>query len=149
MIKEFFPTLKRSPPSYIKSNGTDSSLHPPSPMKIWSSSINLNEFVHDLHWCNWSKSGPAIWTAVPMATGSRFGSITTRQKVCLALKGGTPAFGFQPWDEYLGYIWSTSPGLYFWLPMNPWENCLPLLRFPSSKIGIVLHRSVLKIDSAS
>lgn len=38
---------------------------------------------------------------------------TTGQKVRLALKGGTPAFSFQPWDENVSYIWSASLGIYF------------------------------------
>lgn len=81
-----FPPLKRSPPSYIKFRGTKSALYPPLTTEIWGSSINFNEFAHDLHWCNRSKSGPESCTAVAMATGSRFGSI--RQKVCSVLKWG-------------------------------------------------------------
>lgn len=90
--KNFCPLFL--PPSYIKSRGTDSSLHPPSPMEIWCSSINLNEFVHDLHWCNWSKSGPAIRTAVPMATGSRFGSINHQAEGMFSVERGDSCIQF-------------------------------------------------------
>lgn len=86
MVKDFLPTLKRSPPSYIKFRGTKSAQYPPLTMEIWGSSINFNEFAHDLHWCNRSKSGPEIWTAVAMATGSPLGS--KRQKVCSVLNWG-------------------------------------------------------------
>lgn len=146
----FFPTLKSLSPSYIKSRGTDSALYPSPPtLEIWSSSIKFNEFAQDLHWCNWSKSGPAIWTAVPMATGSRFRSINLQAEVCFSLKGETPAFSFQPWGENVGYIWSASPGLYFWLYQWTLGKIASHCRsFPSSSMGIILHRSVLKIDSA-
>lgn len=84
--QRIFLTLKRSPSSYIKFRGTKSALYPLLTMEIWGSSITLNEFARDLHWCSRSKSGPEIWTAVAMATGSHLGSI--RQKVCSVLKWG-------------------------------------------------------------
>lgn len=145
MIKEFFPLSRDHHLLISNSEGLNLLCILPWPRKSGvapSLSMNLLMICIDVTEANlvqgaelqlpWQQA--AVWEAEGMFSG----------------EVGTPASTVQPWDENVSYIWSPSPGLYFW--HYQWtlgkiaSHCLSTA---SSKIGIVLHRSVLKIDSVS